>query len=168
LRDIDQQTDIDNVLALVQRFARRFLPYDAEELAQVVMIKAWRAYRAHPSISEWNDAQIAGWLKKITRNTAIDMLRAARLREPFSHEITDVVRETCMASSGAESGIEAREHINAALSHLPERQRTLLILTAQGYTYKEMADQEQSTRGSVASALSRAKDAFKREWEAAA
>ena len=157
--DTTQQTDSDSVLALVQRFARRFIrdPHDAEDLAQDVMIKVQRAYRRDPSISEGSDAQIAAWLLMITRNTAIDMVRAAKKRERFSHELTDCH----YASSDVESDIEAREIIEVALSQLPERQRVLLLLDAQGYTYKEIAQREKMTRGGVGSGLHRARIAIR-------
>jgi RNA polymerase sigma-70 factor, ECF subfamily len=161
--DTTQQTDINSVLALVQRFARRFIHdyHDAEDLAQDVMIKVLRAYKRNPSISDANDAQIAAWLLMITRNTAIDMVRAAKKRERFSHELTDCH----YASSDVESDIEAREIIDAALSRLPEREQVLLVLDAQGYTYKEIAQREKMTRGGVGSGLHRARIAVRAQGE---
>ena len=157
--DTTQQTDINTVLDLVGRYARRFIHdyHDAQDLTQDVLVKVQRAYKRNPAISEWNDAQLAAWLWQITRNAAIDMLRATRRREQLTQELTDCH----YASSDVESDIEAREIIEVALSQLPERQRVLLVLDAQGYTYKEIAQREQGTRGSVASGLHRARIAIR-------
>jgi RNA polymerase sigma-70 factor, ECF subfamily len=157
--DTTQQTDINTVLDLVGRYARRFIHdyHDAQDLTQDVLVKVQRAYKRNPAISEWNDAQLAAWLWQITRNAAIDMLRATRRREQLTQELTDIH----YVSSDIESDVEAREIIEVALSRLPERQRVLLVLDAQGYTYKEIAQREQGTRGSVASGLHRARIAIR-------
>jgi RNA polymerase sigma factor (sigma-70 family) len=155
---VSQQTDINSVLALVQRFARRFIhnPHDAQDLAQDVMVKVMRAFRRDPSISDASDAQIAAWLLMITRNTAIDMVRATRrhAQEP----LTDIH----IGSSDVESDIEAREIITVALSRLPEKERVLLLLDAQGYTDDEIAERVQTTRGSVKSRLHRARGVIRK------
>lgn len=160
---VESQQDIESVLALVQRFARRFIhnSHDAEDLAQDVLLKVHRAYKRNPAISDGTDAQIAAWLLMITRNTAIDMARKAKLHALRNQELTDVH----YASSDVESHIEEREIIDAALSRLPERDRVLLVLDAVGYTYKEIAEREHVTRGTVASRLSRARIAARAQGE---
>ena len=58
---------------------------------------------------------------------------------------------------------EARREVRAALDRLGERDRQLLLLRAEGYSYKELASILGLAEASVGTLLARAREAFK-EW----
>lgn len=60
----------------------------------------------------------------------------------------------------AESG-EARARVRAVLDRLPERERQLLLLRAEGYGYREIAHALELKEASVGMLLARAKQAFR-------
>lgn len=155
---ITEQTDIDEVLALVARYSRHFAQGpDAEDLAQVTIIKAWRGWK--PEMAVWSDAQLKAWLWQIMQRTAID--RARKL----SNQETTELDESCATSGSIETDVERRELTNATFARLTKEQCVLLILNAQGYTYREIAERENITRPAVAHRLMRARQSFKREWD---
>lgn len=160
----------ENVLALIQRYARQFMrdPHDAEDLSQEVLIKVWKAYKRDPAIADCSDAQIAAWLLMITRRTAIDMVRTSHRQKRCQscEELTD----NHIAPGSIESGIEARELLNATLPRLPEPQRVTLLLSAVGYRSEEIEERENLTAAGVKGRLTRARAAIRairEEWDAA-
>jgi RNA polymerase sigma factor (sigma-70 family) len=136
--------------ALVYRYARHYTR-DPDDLVQDVMLKVLRFWT--PDKEQWTPDQVKSWMWQITRRTAIDLARHAKLHTLHNQELTDCH----YASSDVESHIEACEIITVALSRLPERDRVLLLLDAQGYTDDEIAERVQTTRGSVKSRLHRAR-----------
>lgn len=60
---------------------------------------------------------------------------------------------------------EARERVRAALERLPERERQLLLLRAEGYGYREIARALELNEASVGTLLARAKQAFRDVYE---
>ena len=62
---------------------------------------------------------------------------------------------------------ESRDRVRAALDRLPERERHLLLLRAEGYSYREMAVALRLTETSVGTLLARAKQTFRETFEGA-
>ena len=60
-----------------------------------------------------------------------------------------------------ESGVRVR----AALDQLPERERKLLLLRAEGYSYRDMASALDLNEASVGTLLARAKRSFREAYE---
>lgn len=60
---------------------------------------------------------------------------------------------------------ESRERVRAAIDRLPERERRLLLLSAEGYSYRDMASALDLNEGSVGTLLARAKRAFREAYE---
>jgi RNA polymerase sigma factor (sigma-70 family) len=56
---------------------------------------------------------------------------------------------------------ETEARVRAALEHLPERERQLLLLRAEGYSYREIARALELNEASVGTLLIRAKHAFR-------
>ncbi len=147
--------------ALVCRYARKHT-HDADDLAQDVMLKVCRCWTHEQET--WTSEQIKAWLWQITRNTAIDRARKARLHAMLFQELTDCH----YAPIAIESDVEQRELLRVALSRLPTGQRDTLLLAVQGCHYAEIEAREHSTPSAVKSRLNRARAAmatFKREWE---
>ena len=118
----------------------------AEEIAQEAFTRAWR----HSGAYDARRGRVTTWLLAITRNLAIDHLRAKRT-EPLD---PDSLRETETAlwvtspappGSGDDPG-ELRE----ALGELPaEQRRALLLATLYGYTAREIGELEQVPLGTA-------------------
>jgi RNA polymerase sigma-70 factor (ECF subfamily) len=67
--------------------------------------------------------------------------------------------EPAEPDSGASS--ESSTIVRAALERLPPRERELLLLRAEGYSYREMAEALELKEASVGTLLARAKRAFR-------
>jgi RNA polymerase sigma-70 factor (ECF subfamily) len=66
------------------------------------------------------------------------------------------------------SSNETRDRVRAALDRLPERERHLLLLRAEGYGYREIAHALDLNEASVGTLLARAKQAFRADYERSA
>ena len=67
-------------------------------------------------------------------------------------------------SQGAEES-ETRDRVRAALDRLDERERQLLLLRAEGYSYRDLAGALELNEASVGTLLARAKRAFREVFE---
>jgi RNA polymerase sigma-70 factor, ECF subfamily len=115
---------------------------DANDLAQEVFLKAWRAigrFRGESSFSTW--------LYRIAVNASLNF-RA--LRRPATQELPETLADPVPgALARAESDDEARR-VRAAVVRLPEKQRATLILKVyHELTHEEVARVLGSTVGTV-------------------
>lgn len=105
----------------------------AEEISQEAFVRAWR----HAGAYDARRGRVATWLLSITRNLAIDHLRARRA-EPIDPEDA-AARERALWTSHPG---EADDEINALrdeLQTLPDEQRRALLLASLfGYTAAEI------------------------------
>jgi RNA polymerase sigma-70 factor (ECF subfamily) len=115
---------------------------DANDLAQEVFLKAWRA------ISRFRgDSSLSTWLYRIAVNACLNF-RA--LRRPSIQELPEGLADPLPgAAARVESEDEARR-VRAAVARLPERQRATLILKVyHELTHDEVAGILGSTVGTV-------------------
>lgn len=119
----------------------------AEELAQEAFTRAWR----HAGAYDARRGRVVTWLLAITRNLAIDHLRAKRAEplDPASVQDAERVlwmrRDAGAAASAGETG-ELRE----SLAELPDEQRRALLLAALfGFTAREVGEIEQVPIGTA-------------------
>ncbi len=61
---------------------------------------------------------------------------------------------------------ESREQARAAIDQLPERDQRLLLLQAEGYSYRDIAAALALNEASIGTLLARAKLAFRQAYEA--
>jgi RNA polymerase sigma-70 factor (ECF subfamily) len=115
---------------------------DANDLAQEVFLKAWRAigrFRGESSFSTW--------LYRIAVNACLNF-RAAR--RPVAQELPETLVDP---DRGAPARVEADERareVRAAVGRLPEKQRATLILKVyHELTHEEVAEILGSTVGTV-------------------
>lgn len=107
---------------------------EAEEVLQEAYVKIWRnaAVYAADGLSPW------AWLMTVTRNTAIDRLRARRATAPL-----DEVAELADLAPGPEDAALARgesRRIAACLDSLePDRAEAVRRAYLRGETYAELA-----------------------------
>ena len=115
---------------------------DANDLAQEVFLKAWRAIGRFRG-----DSSFRTWLYRIGVNACLNF-RA--LRRPVTQELPEALEDPRPgAAVRVERGDEARR-VRAAVSRLPEKQRATLILKIyHDLTHEEVAQVLGSTVGTV-------------------
>lgn len=146
---------------LVYRLCLRLLrnPADAQDAAQEALL---RAYRGLPRFH--GGSSFATWLYRIARNTCLDVLKSARVRneraslEALGEAGFDPAAETLGPDERYERDAR-QEALRAAIDGLPEEQRLLLALRyGEGYSYEQLAATLRLPEGTVKSRLSRAKE----------
>lgn len=112
----------------------------AEDVTQTIFLKIWSA----PHLFE--SGNFAGWLVRMTRNRALDVLRSKSYRHeelPETQPADDMLEETAFAHIDA-------GRVRAALEQLPQEQRELIELGFfGGVTHEEMARQSGIPLGTV-------------------
>jgi len=92
---------------------------DAEDVAQAVFVKAWRAWNGF----EGNEAQRRAWLLRITRNATIDAARKRNLRRMMPIDVLLEERSSQLLSSADFDGDAVLARLHGAMSTLPPKQR---------------------------------------------
>ena len=141
--------------AAVYRFAAVLLHHhqDAEDCVQEAFLRLLRHLEAGGDA-----ANLRGWLFTVTANAARDRFRRRRRWLPWepAHDVGIPPAEL--------PDEDGRLRIaRAALARLPERDRLLLALRAQGLSYRDIAAAARLRPTSVGRLLARAAD----RWEAA-
>lgn len=102
----------------------------AEDVTQAVFLKIWSA----PHLFE--SGNFAGWLVRMTRNRALDLLRSKSYRHeelPETQAADDMLEETAFSHINADL-------VRTALTQLPQEQRELIELGFfNGMTHEELA-----------------------------
>ena len=154
------QVDIEAIFhAQYERIARviaRILrdPARAEELAVEVFLKWSRNPKAQGENAE-------GWLYRVAVRTGLDELR----REPRrarSEGPLQIVRTP--NPEELQACKEEREKVRAVLAAIQPRQAELLVLRSQGLSYDELACALDLKPASIGTFLSRAEQAFRKEY----
>jgi RNA polymerase sigma-70 factor (ECF subfamily) len=124
----------------------------AEDIVQDVFLKMFATVRGFRG-----DAPFGAWLKRLTANATIDVLRS---RQRFSDDDVDALFEAMpVPSTEAEDGVDAW----SLLRRLPARARAVVVLhEVEGYTHRELADlfgqSESYSKSILARALKRLGD----------
>jgi RNA polymerase sigma factor (sigma-70 family) len=135
--------------AFVQRFQRRVFGVAlrivgdaaaAEDVAQEAFLRAWR----HAAAFDAGRGSVASWLLTITRNLAIDAVRARRPAAVAPDDLVDLV-PLGSARDPADVAV-ARDDVGrmrAALAELPDEQRRAVVLARMwGCTARDIAAHE--------------------------
>lgn len=129
----------------------------AEDLVQETFLKAWaNRDRYQP------DTLLRAWLFTILRNAFISGIRKHR------REIQDVdgAYAAMMREEPRQDHVLALKELIGAIALLPEMQcRPLIMIGANGCSYKEAADACGSTVGTIKSRVSRARSKLKRAFD---
>jgi RNA polymerase sigma-70 factor (ECF subfamily) len=140
--------DPEAAVAFVRRFQRRVFGLAvtivgdralAEDVAQEALVRAWR----HAGAFDARRGSVATWLLTITRNLAVDTIRAARVTP-----VGDDVLLAALPPSGdgpGDASVSADElrRVAAALAAMPaEQRRALLLARLRGHTAAEIAAAE--------------------------
>ncbi len=130
---------------------------DADDVAQEVFVRVYRKLDTYRP-----ETKFSTWLFALARNAAIDRLRwrARHPTEPIDPE------SPLPAETNTAEDVSAREIgalITAAVSELPEDQRTVLVLAEyQGMSHAEIATVMRCSEKSVESRLYRARQTLRR------
>ena len=120
----------------------------AEELAQEAFARAWR----HAGAYDARRGRVSTWLLTITRNLAIDHLRAKRT-EPLDPDAIGEAETALWATAAAPIADEPEREtaeLRESLAELPADQRRALLLAALfGYTAREIGEIERIPLGTA-------------------
>ena len=130
----------------------------AADIAQEAFVRLFR----RGSLPDKPDRWLVTVALNLFRNERSTVRRRERLREEHAAELAP------MAYSSPADGLDAlrmRARVRQALDRLTERERELVLLRAEGYSYRDMATILELNEGSVGTLLARAKRAFGRAYE---
>ncbi len=115
---------------------------DANDLAQEVFLKAWRA------ISRFRgESSFSTWLYRIAVNACLNF-RAQR--RPTTQELPETLADPVPGALARAEGDDQARRVRAAVARLPEKQRATLILKVyHELTHEEVAEILGSTVGTV-------------------
>jgi RNA polymerase sigma-70 factor, ECF subfamily len=143
---------------MLLRFVARLLrdEAEAEDVVQETCLRLWQHAGDYSP-----KARVTTWLHRIAHNLAIDRLRARRRLDPLpdSEQMPDSARQPTLLD-------EKRRALalNAALSELPERQATAIVLVhLHGLTGAEAAEVMGVGEEALESLLARGRRALKSE-----
>jgi RNA polymerase sigma-70 factor (ECF subfamily) len=146
---------------------------DADDVTQEVFI------RAHGHLSELRDpARLRSWLYRIATNLCMDHLRRRTRQRRFfgitlpisasGHDDDHGPPQDIPQPGGTAvfDGVAERDHISQALQRMPTKYASCLLLhSAQGLSYREIADILGISPGAAAVRLTRARDLFAKHYE---
>lgn len=137
--------DPDAAVAFVRRYQRRVYGLAvtllgdrslADDVAQEAMVRAWR----HAGGFDPRRGSVSTWLLAITRNLAIDALRAGRVKPVPDEVLLAALPATGDLPGDASVSADELRRVAAALAAMPEEQRRALLLARlQGLTAAELA-----------------------------
>jgi RNA polymerase sigma-70 factor (ECF subfamily) len=130
-------------------------PARAEELAVEVFLKLWHSPRAQGENSE-------GWLYRTAVRRGLDELRHRTRRSRYERLLG--FGPKVPTPEDVRTAAEEREKVRLVLAAVAPRQAELLILRSQGLSYEELAAALELNPASIGTLLSRAQDAFRKEY----
>lgn len=131
----------------------------ASDLAQEAFIKLYRRGSAPDAPEAW----LITVAMNLLRNASSTRRRRLRLLSPTRGEITQ--SDPPPPPGHAADAEESRRRVRAALDRLPERERRLLLLQAEGYRYRDIAAALRLKEASIGTLLARARSAFREVYE---
>lgn len=149
--------DSDAALLFVRRFQARVyglaltITADsglAEDIAQRAFERAWR----HAGAFDPRRGQVAAWLTTITRNLAIDVLRARRPIPVDPERLTTIIASMVDDPEARALRADADGRLQAAIRALPAEQgRAVVMASLYGMTCEEVARADGIPVGTVKS-----------------
>lgn len=111
--------------------------------------------------------QPEAWLVSVAMNLFrnVKSSRARRQRLLTLSRSEGVVGDPPPQPDRAVEDSESRIHVRAALDRMPARERDLLLLSAEGYSYRDLAAVLGLNEASVGTLLARARRAFRKCYE---
>jgi RNA polymerase sigma-70 factor (ECF subfamily) len=127
----------------------------AADLAQEAFVKLYQRGALPERVEAW----LVTVALNLLRNAAATSRRRARLLTPARAE--GLHGERGPAPDEAMDAADARRRVRATIDRLPARDRELLLLSAEGYGYRDIATALSLNEASVGVFLARARAAFR-------
>lgn len=128
----------------------------AEEIAVEVFLKWSRSPQAHGTGAE-------GWIYRVAVREALDELRRRNRRDGFARFLAPLLLRPKTPEELYATEVE-QKNVRAVLATMNVRMASLLLLWAEGLSYREMAVALDINPNYVGSLLSRAQEAFRKEY----
>ena len=132
----------------------------AEELAVEVFVKLWRSPKAQTE-------RAGGWLYRAAVHRALDELRRRERRGRYERLfgfLKPVATHPVPTPEDLRATSEERDQVRRVLATIEPRAAELLLLRGQGLSYEEVAAALDLNPASVGTLLSRAQEAFRKEF----
>jgi RNA polymerase sigma-70 factor (ECF subfamily) len=130
-------------------------PARAEELAAEVFWKLWRK----PAVLT---GEVGGWLYRTSVRAGLYELRREARHERYQKLFPFLGSPSTPEESHAAN--EEQQHVRSVLASMNSRQAELLLLRSEGLSYQEVAAALAMNPASVGTLLSRAQQAFRKEY----
>ncbi len=137
-------------------------PELAADLAQEAFVRLYRRGSLPDSPPAW----LITVAMNLFRNARSQASRRLRLLTSARGEA--VLADPAPSPAEATEVDDARQRVRTAIDRLPEREQRLLLLRAEGYSYRDMATVLDLNEASVGTLLARAKRAFRDLYEGGA
>jgi RNA polymerase sigma-70 factor (ECF subfamily) len=167
-------SDPDGAAAFVRRFERRVYglartiagPSAADDVAQQALVKVWQ----HADAFDARRGTVSAWVSTITRNVAIDAVRARRSITVPPDDLVDLAAVDPDPADVAGLGDDI-DWLRTALLDLPDEQRRAVVLAGVwGLTAREIAERDGIPLGTAKTririALSRLRESVLRDGRA--
>jgi RNA polymerase sigma-70 factor, ECF subfamily len=132
----------------------------AQDIAQESFLRLHRfgLYRLSPDEARF-------WLFRVARNLALNEMQKQRTRSRLSAEAAAAFGDQTPDPEGAFLRAESNQLVRDLLGHLPERQRTALLLREQEeMSYREIARVLGISEGNVKTDIFRARRLLRERW----
>ena len=130
-------------------------PARAEDLAAEAFWKLWQSPRAHGE-------KAGGWIYRTALRMALNDLRRDARRSHYERQTGPGA--SALTPEQAHAAEEERLQVRQVLAALDERQAELLLLRSSGLSYEEVAAAADLNPSSVGTLISRAQQAFRKEY----
>ncbi|HUG17248.1 MAG TPA: RNA polymerase sigma factor [Thermomicrobiales bacterium] len=138
---------------------------DADEAEEIVQETFLRLYQRPTIVND--DVNARGWLYRVAANTAFNAVRSRNRRARWSLRLArrPETGETSDDPLAIVTAMDEAARVRMCLAGLPERQRHVLVLRAEGHSYAEIANMIDVKPGSVGTILARAEHALRSHVE---
>lgn len=117
------------------------------------------------AVAERPDDEVRAWLHRVTIRLSLNRLRSEQRYHARLVRHGAANAPTCAPDPGEAAVVaDERSRVRVALTRLPERQATALLLRHAGHSYAEIAAVLDVAVGSVGVLLARGERAFQRLW----
>ncbi|HEV8365559.1 MAG TPA: sigma-70 family RNA polymerase sigma factor [Gemmatimonadaceae bacterium] len=149
--------EFDARFAPLARYLARLVgePESAADLAQEAFVRLFQRGSMPDDPAAW----LVSVAHNLLRNERTQITRRLRLLEQRGGELAP--RDSGPAADAALDARELRVNVRRALDALPERERQMLLLRYEGFSYREIAHALAINETSVGTLLARAKVAFR-------
>ena len=130
-------------------------PESAADLAQEAFVRLFQRGSMPDDPAAW----LVSVAHNLLRNERQQIARRLRLLQQRGEELAP--SESGAAADAALDARELRANVRRALDALPERERQMLLLRYEGFSYREVAHALAINEASVGTLLARAKTAFR-------